>query len=97
MQTSETVFILFLIFWGMVVISDSPQFSTLVAQNTKAREKGTALTIVNSIGFAITIISIQFLTYLFSNFNSYWIFTILVIGPIFGLISLKSYDSLQNN
>lgn len=97
MQTSETVFIIFLIFWGMVVISDSPQFSTLVAQNTKAREKGTALTIVNSIGFAITIISIQLLTYLFSNFNSYWIFTILAIGPIFGLISLKSNTAHLNN
>ena len=96
-QASKIVFILFLIFWGMVVISDSPQFSTLVAQNTKANEKGTALTIVNSIGFAITIISIQLLTYLFSNFNNYWIFTILAVGPVFGLFSLKSNASQQNN
>jgi cytochrome c biogenesis protein CcdA len=43
----------------MVVVADSPLLSTLVAQNAQAEIKGTTLTIVNSIGFAITIISIQ--------------------------------------
>jgi MFS family permease len=59
---SEIVFVSFLIFWGMVVIADSPLLSTLVAQNAPAEIKGTALTIVNSIGFTITIISIQFIS-----------------------------------
>ena len=45
----------------MVVIADSPLFSTLVAYNAANTSKGTALTIVNSIGFAITILSIQIL------------------------------------
>lgn len=89
-QNSSLLFLFFLIFWGMVVISDSPQFSTLVAQNASAREKGTALTIVNSIGFAITIVSIQVLSYLFLNVHNNWIFTILAIGPILGLFSLKN-------
>jgi hypothetical protein len=41
---------------------DSPLLSTLVAQNAPAEIKGTTLTIVNSIGFAITIISIQLIS-----------------------------------
>ena len=57
--TSPILFLSFLIFWGLVVIADSPLFSTLVAKNAPAENKGTALTIVNSIGFAITIVSIQ--------------------------------------
>lgn len=61
---STWLFLVFLLFWGMVVIADSPLFSTLVAQNAISEFKGTALTIVNCIGFAITIISIQTLTYL---------------------------------
>ncbi|WP_288995098.1 MFS transporter [uncultured Polaribacter sp.] len=87
--SSEILFIIFLVFWGMVVIADSPLFSTLVAQNAPSKNKGTALTIVNCIGFTITIISLQAVTYLFDNINSYWIFLILAIGPIFGLLALK--------
>lgn len=81
-------FVLFLLIWGLLVIADSPLFSTLVAQNAPPELKGTALTIVNCIGFALTIVSIQTLIYL-QSFNSKWVFLILFIGPLFGLINLK--------
>ena len=85
---SPIAFISFLIFWGMVVIADSPLFSTLIAKNTATETKGTALTIVNSIGFAITIISIQTLTYLLEFSATNYLFLILGIGPVFGILSL---------
>jgi MFS family permease len=87
---SSLIFIAFLIIWGMAVIADSPLFSTLVAQNSDAQSKGTALTIVNCIGFAITIVSIQLLNFLISN-ESYtqFAFLILAVGPIVGLLHLK--------
>lgn len=84
----KAVFVGFLICWGMVVIADSPLFSTLVAQNTKSELTGTALTIVNCIGFSITIISIQLLNILSDSFNPKNIFVILAIGPILGLKAL---------
>jgi ABC-type dipeptide/oligopeptide/nickel transport system permease subunit len=58
---SATLFLASLAFLGMVVVADSPLLSTLVAQNAP-EIKGTTLTIVNSIGFAITIISIQLIS-----------------------------------
>ncbi|TXG35087.1 MFS transporter [Seonamhaeicola maritimus] len=85
---SESFFIGFLLFWGMVVIADSPLFSTLVAQNASAEIKGTALTIVNCIGFSITIISIQLLNVLQATINPIYIYPILGLGPILGLIVL---------
>jgi len=85
---SSSVFIIFLIFWGMVVIADSPLFSTLVAQNALAESKGTALTIVNCIGFSITIISIQLINMLNLSWNPKYVYLILAIGPILGLIAL---------
>jgi MFS family permease len=85
---SESLFITFLLFWGMVVIADSPLFSTLVAQNAMPEIKGTALTIVNCIGFSITIISIQLINGLRGIMDSNNIYLILAIGPIFGLIAL---------
>ena len=85
---SELLLIAFMIFWGMVVIADSPLFSTLVAQNTEAETTGTALTIVNSIGFAVTIISIQLLNLLYEEINPSYIYLVLAIGPAMGLMAL---------
>ena len=92
---SSLAFVGFLIFWGMVVIADSPLFSTLVANNTLAESKGTALTIVNSIGFSITIISIQILSFLIDWMNPIYIYTILALGPILGLIALYKKNEKQ--
>ncbi|NAS32647.1 MFS transporter [Flavobacteriaceae bacterium R38] len=88
MISSEIVFIAFLIFWGMVVIADSPLFSTLVAQNAVPEFKGTALTIVNCIGFSITIVSIEIINILINDRIAVYIFSGLAIGPLFGLIAL---------
>lgn len=76
-------------FWGMVVVADSPMLSTLVAQNAPVEIKGTALTIVNCIGFAITIFSIQLLTILSSSLNPVYLALLLAPGPLFGLWALK--------
>jgi hypothetical protein len=72
----------------MVVIADSPLFSTLVAHHSAAQRKGTALTIVTSIGFAITIISIEAMGWLQKTFDTPMVYLLLALGPLFGLISL---------
>ena len=82
-------FIGFLIFWGIVVIADSPLFSTLVAQNASPETKGTGLTIVTCIGFAITIFSIQLLNGIAKGGENTWMYLLLAIGPLFGLLSLR--------
>lgn len=82
------VFILFLLFWGMVVIADSPLFSTLVAQSAPPSVKGTALTIVNCIGFAITIVSLQVITALQDHIPYHYLFMVLALGPVLGLLGL---------
>lgn len=87
-QPSLFVFVGFLLFWGMVVIADSPLFSTLVAQNAPPEVKGTALTIVNCIGFAITIVSLQTVTFLQQKVPEAYLFILLAVGPIFGLMAL---------
>jgi len=86
---NQIVFMGFMMFWGMVVIADSPLFSTLIAQNVSPQIKGTALTIVNCIGFSITIVSIQLLNLLKDYSHSTSIYLVLSIGPIIGLMALK--------
>ncbi|WP_242920954.1 MFS transporter [Pontibacter liquoris] len=80
----------FLLFWGVVVAGDSPQFSALSAQTAPARLVGTALTLVTSIGFAITIVSIQLTGYLLTMFAPTQVFSLLVIGPVLGLWRMRA-------
>ena len=87
---SQWLFVGFLMLWGMVVIADSPMFSTLVAQNADPTVKGTALTIVNCIGFAITIFSIQLLTVISATVPPEFLYVVLAAGPILGLLALSS-------
>jgi MFS family permease len=87
-NSSVSVLIAFLFFWGLVVIADSPLFSTLVAQNAPEESRGTSLTIVNCIGFSITIVSIQFINLISEKIDAQYLYTLLAIGPILGLIAL---------
>lgn len=89
-QNSTFVFIAFMLFWGMAVIADSPLFSTLIAQNAPPENKGSALTIVNCIGYSITISSIILISFLSDWINPSLLYVALAIGPIFGLISLNN-------
>lgn len=92
-QLPVVPFICFLIFWGLVVIADSPLFSTMVAQHAVAQVKGTAITFVTCIGFSITIVSIELLNYLSMRFNPQYIFMILAIGPVAGLLFMLPLQS----
>lgn len=93
---SPAIFLLFLMFWGLVVIADSPLFSTLVARSAPSATKGTALTIVNCIGFSITIISIQSLTLLREQNTSYFIYCLLALGPIISLFFMIKNKTVKN-
>jgi len=82
------IFIPAVILWGITVAADSPQFSTLVAKTAIPEYKGTALTIVTCIGFAITIVSIQFITRLENWLKIDSLFVLLAPGPLIGLLFL---------
>jgi len=88
-QVPAIVFLLGMSIWGFTVVGDSPQFSTLVAQNAPPEYRGSALTIVNCLGFAITIGSIQLLNYLILVVPATTLFVPLVIGPLFGLWAIS--------
>ncbi|MFL1897301.1 nitrate/nitrite transporter [Aquimarina sp. 2-A2] len=88
-KVSPYLFLIILCLWGMVVIADSPQFSKMIADAAPPELKGTGLTIVNCIGFAITIISIQLLNALTDTIPITFLFVLLSIGPLIGLYFLR--------
>jgi len=84
------LFFLVLGVWGFSVVADSPQFSTLNALLAPKQWVGTGLTIVTSIGFAISILSIELLNYLKEILPPQYLFVFLLPGPILGLIAIRS-------
>lgn len=80
----EWLLLIVLTVWGASVIADSPQFSALSAEACPPEKLGAALSIQNSFGFAITIVSIGITTYVFDliDLDSAWV---LIIGPILGI------------
>jgi MFS family permease len=89
LQAPPLLLLPFLLFWGVVVIGDSPQFSALTAKTAPPQLVGTALTVVTSIGFAITIGSIQLTGFLLTLLPPYAVFVLLTIGPVAGLLSMR--------
>lgn len=82
------LFLAFLLFWGIVVVGDSPQFSALNARYAPRELVGSALTIANCAGFAITILSIQLLNFAAAFIGPGYLFLLLTPGPVLGLLAL---------
>lgn len=85
----SVVFLPFLLIWGITVVGDSPQFSALNAHNAPKALVGSALTIVNCIGFSITIVSIQLLSHASHFIDTRWLFLLLAVGPVAGLLAMR--------
>ena len=79
----------FLVFWGVVVVGDSPQYSTMNAMHAPPESVGSALTIANSLGFAITVGSVELLNALAGRIPVEYLFLWLAPGPAFGLWALR--------
>ncbi|AXF57569.1 MFS transporter [Salicibibacter kimchii] len=84
--------IILALLWGVSVIADSAQFSVAVSQFGGKSYVGTALTFQMCIGFFIATLSIQMLPLFQAVLGWHWVFVVLAIGPILGIISMLKYQ-----
>lgn len=75
--------------WGFFVIADSAQFSALVTESVPPHAVGTALTVQTSIGFLLTMVSIQLIPPLVGVVGWKWVFPVLAIGPVLGIAAIR--------
>jgi MFS family permease len=75
--------------WGFFVIADSAQFSVLVTESVPAHAVGTALTIQTSVGFLLTMLSIQLVPPVEHIVGWRWAFAMLALGPALGIAAIR--------
>ncbi|WP_439115521.1 MFS transporter [Hydrogenophaga sp.] len=78
-----------LVLWGITVAGDSPQFSTLTARNAPPQAVGSVLTLTNSMGFALSIVSILLFVSLAETVSLGALLPWLALGPALGLWAMR--------
>jgi len=71
--------------WGLTVVSDSAQFSTMVTETASPEHRGTALALQTGLGFLLTLVTIAGVPYLAEQWGWQWAFPWLALGPAVGV------------
>jgi len=74
--------------WGVAVIADSAQFSTMVTELADAAYVGTALALQLAIGFTLTVATIWLVPLAVEVVDWRWAFAILAPGPALGIVAM---------
>lgn len=74
--------------WGFAVVADSAQYSAAVSELTDPLYVGTALTVQTSLGFLLTLLTIQVIPALAESLGWDYALSFLALGPIFGIASM---------
>lgn len=83
--------------WGFFVVADSAQFSALVTESVPSHAVGTALTVQTSLGFLLTMISIQLVPPVAGLVGWRWAFPMLALGPAFGIAAIRRLVSAKRD
>jgi MFS family permease len=83
--------------WGFFVIADSAQFSALITEVVPRHAVGTALTIQTSLGFLLTMGSMQLVPNLADRFGWRWAFAVLAFGPVAGMGAIRRLCVLRRD
>jgi MFS family permease len=82
------------IVWGLAVVADSAQFSTMVTELADQAYVGTALTLQLAVGFTLTVVTIWLIPVIERSQGWGWAFALLVPGPVLGVIAMMRLKSL---
>jgi len=84
-----------LLVWGFFVVADSAQFSAMVTEVAPQNVVGTALTLQTSLGFLLTMLTIQGVPFLTEIVGWKWSFAFLSLGPLAGIQCIRKLKGIH--
>jgi MFS family permease len=90
------VLAVFCALWGASVIADSGVFSTALSEVVDRRFVGTALSAQTAIGYAVTVVSMQFVPLLAEGAGWQFAFLVLAPGPALGALAMRRVGRRPN-
>ena len=76
------------IVWGISIVADSAQFSATVTELAEPHLIGTMLTLQTCAGFLLTFLTIQAMPVVIQMLGWRYAFSVLAIGPAFGVLAM---------
>ncbi|MEP7327515.1 MAG: MFS transporter [Gemmatimonadota bacterium] len=83
------IVVLIVTFWGFFIVADSAQFSAMITEVTPPHAVGTALTLQTSLGFLLTMVTIQLVPAFAEHHGWRWAFAMLALGPVLGIAAIR--------
>jgi MFS family permease len=74
--------------WGIAIVADSAQFSTMVTELADQAYVGTALTLQLALGFTLTVVTIWLIPVIQAGHGWGWAFAVLAPGPALGVVAM---------
>lgn len=78
----------FVLVWGVTIVADSAQFSTMVTETASDETRGTALTLQTAVGFLLTLVTIRGVPAIAEAVGWQWAFPVLAVGPALGIAAM---------
>jgi MFS family permease len=88
------VMVVIAVVWGISVVADSAQFSTIVSEVSDHRYVGTALTLQTAMGFLLTTFSIRITEAIAAHAGWRVAVASLAIGPALGIVAMMRLQKL---
>jgi MFS family permease len=86
--TAPWVVVPVMLVWGLTVVADSAQFSTMVTETAEDAVRGTALTLQTAVGFLLTLVTIRWVPAIAESVSWRWAFPVLAVGPALGVLAM---------
>jgi MFS family permease len=82
--------------WGIAVIADSAQFSTIISEVSDKSYVGTALTCQVAVGFLLTAVAIRAMAAIAGHFGWQWALASMSVGPLLGIWAMSGLIEKQS-